>query len=327
MMSFTLNKTLIHAVLAGLLMMVVSVAQAWVTPVDMDADHTGLDAKNTVNTTLGSTFDRCDTSLALYPGSGPAQCHRRNLIWRLDSSVELVQWNPELGEDADWRLPTIKELSRLVNYASNDALAGQPLIQNMFTNFEFPISWLISSSHRDIDGVPNNGEAQIFGLNMGTGEIAAFDTVLQNEFTTFEETSNSDFAVGDEYESIENTVEGITTTTIKTVSTTTDEGDGTFTIRGDVTFTATANVASTIGDVFQTTGSTGGDPMVTIKTVTQVVDEGDGTFTISGDVTTQIVEFKKCDSLNASGACATSSNANVYALLVHTQTVSELLIP
>ncbi len=60
MMSYTLNKTLIHAILAGLFIGAVPVAHAWVTPLDMDADHTGLAPKNTVNTTLGSTFDRCD---------------------------------------------------------------------------------------------------------------------------------------------------------------------------------------------------------------------------------------------------------------------------
>ncbi len=286
MMSFTRNKKLIHAVLAGLLIGAVPVSQAWVPPVDMDVDHTGLDAKNTVNTTLGS-FDRCDTSLGDYPGSKPAQCHRRNLIWKLDSSAELVHWYPELGEDADWRLPTIKELSRLVNYASNDALVGQPLILNMFTavgGFVANSTWLISSSHRDIDGVPNNGQAQIFGLNMGTGEIAAFDTVVAS------------------------TIEAVT---------------------GEIVDHANPDTVS-IGDVIAVSDSTasGIQTIVSIEVVTIVsTDNVNSLIEVNGNKTSQTITLRKCDDLNAGGVCTTTSDANVYALLVHTQTVSSVLDP
>jgi hypothetical protein len=332
MMTLIVSKKIKQTVLASVLICVLPVAQSWVTPVNMDADHEGSgDAFHRLSKTVGEetvTVDRCDTLIDDYGGIPvPTQCHRRNLVWQLGSDVPLAQWNPELGGDA-WRLPTIKELSRLVDYSGitsdgEEALTGQPLILNMFSgafNFQVDNAWLISSTYRDIDGDATNGQAQIFGINMGTGEIAAFDTVLQSESTTFEEISDTDFAVDEVYdESIESV-----TTTIKTVTSSTAVGDGTFTIMGNVTFTATANIAWTIGDIFQTTGSTGGDPMVTIKTVTGSTDEMDGTFTISGNVTTQIVEFKKCDSLNASGACAMSSNANVYALLVQTQTASAL---
>jgi len=291
MMSFMLNKKLIHAVLVGLLIGAVPVARAWVTPVDMSADHTGLDAKNTVNTTLGSTFDRCDTTLGSYSVSiPPAQCHRRNLIWQLDSSAELVQWNPELGEDADWRLPTIKELARLVKYAatsSDDAFVEQPLILNMFTavgGFMASSTWLISSSHRDIDGVPNNGEAQIFGLNMGTGEIAAFDTVVAS------------------------TIEAVTNEPVDH---------------------ANPDTVS-IGDVISVSDLTasGIQTIVTIEVVAIVsTDNVNGSIEVNGNKTSQTITLKKCDDLNAGGACITTSDANVYALLVHTQTVSEVLIP
>jgi hypothetical protein len=290
MMPFTINKTLTHALLAGLLIGLVSVAQAWVTPVELDVDHgddTGVDVKNTVTTTLGS-FDRCDTELGEYTGATPpTQCHRRNLIWQVGSSVELVQWDPELGESADWRLPTIKELARLVNYAassSEDAFLEQPLITNMFTTLTMSTSWLISSSHRDIDSDPNNGEAQIFGINMGTGEIAAFDTVVATDIVsvtneTVSHASPGSVMVGDVIAVSDSTTSGIQTIV-----------------------------------AIEVTG------IVSTDTVNNLIE-------VDGDQTTQTITLKKCDSLNADGACTVTSNASVYALLVHTQTVSDLLSP
>ncbi len=299
MMSLAINKKIKQAVLVSTLMCILPVAQAWVTPVNVDADHTGNDEKNTVTSALGD-FDRCDTSANGYDeldDPAPTQCHRRNLVWQLGSknnsgiAETLAQWNPDLGGDANWRLPTIKELSRLVDYsdisAAGGALTGQSLILNMFVGavgFSVESSWLISSTYRDIDGNPNNGNAQIFGINMGTGETAAFDTVVADAPVPAEE-SVSEVAVFDAEEN------------------------------------QSWSVASEYSRVVTYAGD---DKVVVTEEVTLSEDNGDGTFTISGQVHTNYypLSLVKCDSLNASGACATTSAANVYALLVHTQTVS-----
>lgn len=302
MMPLIENKKFIKPLLLGFLSLMVSLAEAWVTPVDMGADHEG-SGNNTITTSLGS-FDRCDTVLDGYTGSIPTQCHRRNLVWQLGSksgdpvaAVPLAQWNPELGDDANWRLPTIKELSRLVDYSSvtgsGGALTGQPLIINMFpteaAGFTPSNAWLISSTYRDIDGDAVNGQAQIFGINMGTGEIAAFDTVISDS-------QFGDTAIGPEHE-----------------------------------FTTNSNDSYDVNEVYfesVTYDKENAEKVVVTKVVTSSSDNGDGIFTISGQDHTKKYPYslEKCDSLNEDGSC-NPSVADVYALLVHINTVSELITP
>jgi len=168
---------------------------AWVTPVEMDTDlgepdsgfcfdgNPSLEVStlcHSVNLSIGRV-DRCDTNINAYFDDIPTQCHRRNLIWKLHSVDVLSQWNPELGIDANWRLPTIKELARLVDYGNAArVLSGELLMINMLADTSIDTSWLISSTYRDIvdETQPSNGSgnAQIFGIHMKTGEIAAFDT-------------------------------------------------------------------------------------------------------------------------------------------------------
>jgi hypothetical protein len=302
MMSLIVNKKIKQTVLASLLICALPVAQAWVTPVNMDADHEGSggDFHRLSKTEGGETvnLDRCDTPDNIYE-SVPTQCHRRNLVWQLGSKNEsdvampLAQWNPELGGDA-WRLPTIKELSRLVDYsgitAAGEALTGQPLIVNMFTKdnsgFLSSSSWLISSTYRDIDGDATNGQAQIFGINMGTGEIAAFDTVV------------SSIAAGEEE------------------------------VSGEEEFTAEGGAALAMDYVFSIAEFYVNDEKVVVtKIVTSSIDnnDGTGTFTISGKEHTNKypLSLEKCTAINAVGVC-TTSDVDVYALLVQTQTVSVL---
>jgi hypothetical protein len=288
------NKFFLKPALLGFLSLMVPLAQAWVTPVDMNADHEG-SGNNTITTSLGE-LDRCDTVLDGYTGSIPSQCHRRNLVWQLGSkdggnvAQPLAQWDPELGGEANWRLPTIKELSRLVDYSSyskgKEALTDQPLILKMFPSGLTPSNaWLISSTYRDIDGDAANGQAQIFGINMGTGEIATFDTV-----------NNSSVA--------------------------------------DVSEQAVAhdNPGSVaIGDVI-TASNLIVDGTQTIETIAiSVINSSDASsINVDGVKTTQIITLEKCDSLNVDvneDVTCNLSDADVYALLVHINTVSELITP
>jgi hypothetical protein len=305
MMSLIVNKKIKQTVLASLLICALPVAQAWVTPVNMDADHEGSggDFHRLSKTEGGETvnLDRCDTPDNIYE-SVPTQCHRRNLVWQLGSKNEsdvampLAQWNPELGGDA-WRLPTIKELSRLVDYsgitAAGEALTGQPLIVNMFTKdnsgFLSSSSWLISSTYRDIDGDATNGQAQIFGINMGTGEIAAFDTVVSSIPAVAEEVSADAYV-----------------------------------------FIGNASESRDAGYEFSRTETYQNNMQVVVtEIVTSSIDnnDGTGTFTISGKEHTNKypLSLEKCTALDTNGVC-TTSDVDVYALLVQTQTVSELFL-
>jgi hypothetical protein len=305
MMSLIVNKKIKQTVLASLLICCLPVAQAWVTPVNMDADHEGSGGKfHRLSKTVGGetiNLDRCDTRNDIYE-SVPTQCHRRNLVWQLgskngsDVAVPLAQWNPELGGDASWRLPTIKELSRLVDYSGitsdgEEALTGQPLIVNMFTkdNPEFLSSspWLISSTYRDIDGGATNGQAQIFGINMGNGEIAAFDTVVSSTPAVAEEVSADAYV-----------------------------------------FIGNASESRDAGYEFSRTETYQNNMQVVVtEIVTSSTDnnDGTGTFTISGKAHTNKypLSLEKCTAIDAAGVC-TTSDVDVYALLVQTQTVSVL---
>ncbi|GEM_PF-6027613 len=302
MMPLSVSKKIKQTALVTALIFSLPLAQAWVTPVNMDIDHEGDDSvfhrlSKVINAETVD-LDRCDTDLANYTSGFPTQCHRRNLVWQLGSksgdpvaAVPLAQWDPELGGDANWRLPTIKELSRLVNYSgvASGVLSGEPLVLNMFSgvaSFVANDSWLISSTYRDVDGDADNGQAQIFGINMGTGEIAAFDTVISSD--SQEETIGA----------------------IEMLSE--NEGD-----------------SWGVGDEYSRTESYEDDVKVVVtKIITSSEDNVDGSYTIYGQAHTNSYPYsiEKCDSLNEDGTC-NLSDADVYALLVHINTVSELITP
>lgn len=193
---------------------------AWVDPVDINADTEGsavaeacadgalpfnnAEACNMVALSDGTKLDRCDTPLSAYDINGgrnpPAACHRWNLVWGAVSSggalTKQDDWQPNLNETG-WRLPTIKELTRLINFGITDAntLIESPTIKNWFTSDSFwsdenktafgegtKTVWLISSTYRDIDGSDPEtatGNAQIFAINIINGEIKTFEPGLK----------------------------------------------------------------------------------------------------------------------------------------------------
>lgn len=255
---------------------------AWVTPVNL-ADDNGADTGRHEFSIAGTEYDRCDTVIAdEYPDikSVPSICHRRNLVWSLGSEADLIQWNPTIGA-AGWRLPTIKELSRLMDYSSVSALSAEQVVLSWLKVSKLKEAWLISSSYRDIDGQGDpsidggSGSAQVFGINMGTGEIAAFDTVTALSSITEGPTDES--AAADEVVRDEMTIAGPTSVTDLGITTTT-----------------------------------------TVSTRVVVVDNGDGTKTKTTTVVTdtETVELKKCVELKSTGECNSTESANVYALLV-----------
>ena len=260
-----------------------NIVLAWVTPVNL-ATENGDDTGRHEHIISGTEYDRCDTDVNVeyFTDPVPPSCHRSNLVWSLGSSDDLVQWNPKIGATG-WRLPTIKELGRLMNYASASTLSAEQVILSWFEILELKDSWLISSTYRDIDGQgdPNvdggKGNAQIFGINMGNGEIAAFDTVITSGTDTVgpdEEPAAADDTVGENVETV-----GPTTATELGITTTT-----------------------------------------TVTTTVEVVDNGGGTKTKFTTVTTdtETVELRKCVSLKNTGECDSTTSADVFTLLVKT---------
>lgn len=256
---------------------------AWVTPVNL-ATANGDDTGRHEHVISGIQYDRCDTVIADEYDSDPvpSSCHRRNLVWSLGSADDLVQWSPKI-DATGWRLPTIKELSRLMNYASASTLSAEEIIISWFLGKTLKDSWLISSTYRDIDGKGDpsldggKGNAQIFGINMDNGEIAAFDTVIASGTNTVgpdEEPAAADDTVGENVETV-----GPTTATELGITTTT-----------------------------------------TVTTTVEVVDNGGGTKTKFTTVTTdtETVELRKCVSLKNTGECDSTTSADVFTLLVKT---------
>ena len=183
---------------------------AWVDPVDLSEDSLGTgDNKSLLLKidTVDTSFDRCDTPNESYTDNGlliPSACHRWNLVWEpvnnAGSLEQQADWAPKLL-DEDWRLPTIKELTRLINFGAatpdplSSTLMESPTIKNWFTSDAYWTTnsvdigantatgktiWLISSTYRDIDGSDPEvettpGQAQVFAINIINGEIKTFE--------------------------------------------------------------------------------------------------------------------------------------------------------
>jgi len=142
-----------------------AVALAWPKALDFNADEEGV-----------TEYDRCDTPSSEY---APSICHRWGLVFEYGEALE--KWKPRVDDDSDsYRLPTIKELVRLYNYADPDNAQLDPLIKKMLGSGVDENTWLISSSYRDLDGDydvddDGTGRLQIFALNALTGEVRAFE--------------------------------------------------------------------------------------------------------------------------------------------------------
>lgn len=158
--------------------------QAWPTPVDMDADNIGSNnTNNTYTTSDGTTYDRCDASdYSGTSGGAPPDCHRWGLVFQYHSNPS--SWEPKIPSDDDgneYRLPTIKELVRLFDYTGDfsgaDAGTGLDDVIESWLPSVSTTTWLISSSYRDIDrnydGSDDSEFAQVFALNVSTGEVKA----------------------------------------------------------------------------------------------------------------------------------------------------------
>ncbi len=204
-----MNKLKITPLLkAAAIITLIPLLCAWVAPVDLSADNTSINGNNALTLNINgddTSFDRCDTENAIYTDNTlpiPTTCHRWNLVWdavttgAVGSEVltQQTDWVPNLS-DADWRLPTIKELTRLINFGAKDSstLIESPTIKNWFTTDSFLATksseieagtlavWLISSTFRDIDINEGDevqdaiGQAQIFAINIINGEIKTFE--------------------------------------------------------------------------------------------------------------------------------------------------------
>jgi len=156
---------------------------------------------------------RCDAALeyelSLTVVKEESYCHRYGLIWQpvLKSSESTVimdqqiDWSPALTDENDsgFRLPTIKELIRLVDYDYSDGTRGftDTLIAYWLTSkcagnggdctyqnvtladgltSELKDGYLISSSYVNIDGNDDDGFAQLLGVRIKDGKVAIFES-------------------------------------------------------------------------------------------------------------------------------------------------------
>ncbi len=168
---------------------------AWVDPVDLSVDINGTGAVEIE----GIAMNSCAAVVALVP----SRCHRWNLVWEpvinVNGLEEVIDWNPNIPADVngkEWRLPTIKELTRLVDFGVKDTttLLKSTTIKSWFTSDDFwstanqlsfgdgsKTVWLISSTYRDIDENAGDsdegakGKAQIFAINIINGEVKTFE--------------------------------------------------------------------------------------------------------------------------------------------------------
>lgn len=154
-----------------------AVALAWPKALDFNADEEGSGAP--FHKHALTEYDRCDTPSSEYSQVAPSICHRWGLVFEYGEA--LTKWKPRVDDDSDsYRLPTIKELVRLYNYADPDSAQLDSLIYEWLGDEVDENTWLISSSYRDLDGDydvddDGTGRLQIFALNALTGEVRAFE--------------------------------------------------------------------------------------------------------------------------------------------------------
>jgi len=175
---------------------------AWVSPVDLATDINGTGSVSI----SGTDIDNCKLDAA------PATCHRWNLIWEsvndggaLTAQTDWLSNLPDEGGN-EWRLPTIKELTRLIAFGekAHTTLIESDTIQNWFTGDTFWTTnsaaleaytktvWLISSTYRDIDGITDDvvggakGQAQVFAINIINGEIKTFEPGYKEDIADYE---------------------------------------------------------------------------------------------------------------------------------------------
>jgi hypothetical protein len=152
-----------------------SIVLAWPKAVDFSADEEGGGAP--LHKHAATQYDRCDTPSGEYGETPPSICHRWGLVFEYGAAPTV--WKPKVSGDS-YRLPTIKELVRLYNYADPANAKLDPIISKWLGNDINVNTWLISSSYRDLDGsydAGTNGEGrlQVFALNALTGEVRAFE--------------------------------------------------------------------------------------------------------------------------------------------------------
>ncbi|EAT13275.1 hypothetical protein HF888_07265 [Bermanella marisrubri] len=197
-------------------------AYAWPTAMDFENDNSGdpLDRSH-LDIVIGgneSAIPRCDAGYE-YDGNGfvieDPYCHRYGLVWApalADGKMQpQIDWNPELTlSDTGFRLPTIKELIRLVEFDKNtrdSELGSDPDLSGAFTDrliaywlnkkcelssngsnsclkqdvkltdgsSELKDGYLISSSYADVDGDPGNTLSLVMGIRISDGKVALFE--------------------------------------------------------------------------------------------------------------------------------------------------------
>ncbi len=146
--------------------------QAWIDPVDFDADlGDSSTLYNRFEISNGAKYHRCDTASTNYAGNEPSICHRWGLVFEYKNKP--TSWIPKVDTN-DYRLPTIKELVRLFDYTNGN---GLDYVVKSWLGTVSSTTWLVSSSYRDIDRNYDGGDdseyAQVFALNALTGEVKA----------------------------------------------------------------------------------------------------------------------------------------------------------
>jgi hypothetical protein len=174
---------------------------AWPAALDFNADIGNGDVSgnqiiHNINTT--DILLRCDAAKSSWEGEAPTttppeQCHRWGLIWKPVSyslntlkissdDDELEDYHPDADIIGDnWRLPTIKELTRLFNYegtvagstVTNNGITGNPVLVEWLSETTVADGFLISSSYRNISGDAGveDKRNQIFVIKVSNGRI------------------------------------------------------------------------------------------------------------------------------------------------------------
>jgi hypothetical protein len=176
---------------------------AWPAALDFNADIGNGDVSGNQITHNIDTTDillRCDAAKSSWEGDAfvktpPQQCHRWGLIWKPATDTpdsikissdddKLKDYHPDAAIiGANWRLPTIKELTRLFNYegtvagntVTNNGISGNPVLVEWLIKDNATVAngFLISSSYRNISGDAGvkNKRNQIFVIKVSNGRI------------------------------------------------------------------------------------------------------------------------------------------------------------